>query len=429
MDEKTKMVLVAWVPAVVAMIFMAVMSLSNMTGQRDAIAEFASNYMLTEANTQKSGNAVKQDFSAAWSETFNSQASVTVPMMIGLLIALVVGSLFVVNSLTGGLGKIMDGVRTMCNQTTPLSYRIPTEGTNELEPLANQLNGMLERFETVFRRVRDMSVTLEDTSSTLNSNSDQNVANADHLSENMDTVSTAMAQLQSASGDISSNVQTANSEVSDVNEQGQRLTQEVNSLNDQLENLKNVSTASARDVNDLSKQVDGIFSILETIQGIAEQTNLLALNAAIEAARAGEQGRGFAVVADEVRNLAGKTQQSTEEIQTMIGGLKEGAERSIKAMDNNTQATDTLAESLNDSNSKVLELFQRLRAVNDMNSQIATASEEQAQVIENISKLVEEAKSLADNTSSAARSTGNQASSLNSASTTLNETIQDFNYK
>lgn len=181
-------------------------------------------------------------------------------------------------------------------------------------------------------------------------------------------------------------------------------------------------------MNELSKQVEGIYSILQTIQGIAEQTNLLALNAAIEAARAGEQGRGFAVVADEVRNLAGKTQQSTEEIKNMIESLKQSADHSMKAMTQSSEATDSLSESFKQANEEVLSLFNRLELVNNMNAQIATASEEQTQVISDISQTMVSTKSLSDNTQQSSYSTGEQAAVLIASANKLKEMVADFNF-
>ena len=159
----------------------------------------------------------------------------------------------------------------------------------------------------------------------------------------------------------------------------------IKELNVNLNRLRDYTTASSADISELNTKVEEIDGILRTIQGIAEQTNLLALNAAIEAARAGEQGRGFAVVADEVRTLASKTQNSTEEIATMIYGLREGADRVVDAMSNSESATGDLTGSITNASEQVLGLFGRLHRVNEMNQLMATASEEQSSLITDIS--------------------------------------------
>ena len=297
-----------------------------------------------------------------------------------------------------------------------------------MTPLANQLNTMMERVEHVIIKVRDISNNLHSSAEILRTNAKNNQSNSENLFLNMDSVSVAMTELESASSEIASNVQAAHQEVTDVNSNGQSVSAKIDDLDKQFIMLNDVTSSSANDVNELSTQVEGIYGILQTIQGIAEQTNLLALNAAIEAARAGEQGRGFAVVADEVRNLAGKTQQSTEEIQHMIEGLKKSADRSMNAMTQSSTATQSLSESFKLANEEILTLFNRLELVNNMNAQIATASEEQTQVISSISQTTESAKVLSQNTQRSSSSTGEQAEALIATSNNLKEMVAEFKF-
>mgnify|MGYP006167842175 CR=1 FL=1 len=424
---KTKLVLAATVPALLSTLMVMYLAISDMTAQRDHLAK-ASQEFIANQTGKVSPEAMNAFIQQEWQSIFDAQAAASITGGLLLSVLLVLAALYLVNKITAGIYKLVSGIRTMSSADTPLSFRIPIQGTNDMAPLAHQLNAMMERIEHVIIKMRDISNSVQSSAEILNTNAMNNQQNSENLFVSMDSVSTAMTELEIASSEIASNVQAAHDEVTEVNSSGQSVSAQIQDLDKQFITLNNVTSSSANDVSELSSQVEGIYGILQTIQGIAEQTNLLALNAAIEAARAGEQGRGFAVVADEVRNLAGKTQQSTEEIQHMIEGLKKSADQSMNAMTQSSTATQSLSESFKEANEKILALFNRLELVNNMNAQITTASEEQTQVISNISQTTESAKELSENTKRSSSSTGEQAAALTATANNLKEMIAEFNF-
>ena len=424
---KTKLVLAATVPALLSTLMIIYFAISDMTAQRDHLAKASQDFIANQAG-KVSPEAMNAFIQQEWQSIFDAQAAASITGGLLLSVLLVLAALYLVNKITAGIYKLVSGIRTMSSADTPLSFRIPIQGTNDMAPLAHQLNAMMERIEHVIIKMRDISNSVQSSAEILNTNAMNNQQNSENLFVSMDSVSTAMTELEIASSEIASNVQAAHDEVTEVNSSGQSVSAQIQDLDKQFITLNNVTSSSANDVSELSSQVEGIYGILQTIQGIAEQTNLLALNAAIEAARAGEQGRGFAVVADEVRNLAGKTQQSTEEIQHMIEGLKKSADQSMNAMTQSSTATQSLSESFKEANEKILALFNRLELVNNMNAQITTASEEQTQVISNISQTTESAKELSENTKRSSSSTGEQAAALTATANNLKEMIAEFNF-
>lgn len=423
----TKLILASTIPALLTTVIIISLAVKDMHAQRDKLAE-ASKAFAQQSGANLNPEMMHQFIMQEWQVIYDAQAVIAIPGILVIAGLMIFSALYMVTRITSGLSKLVSGVKKMSREDTPLSFRISTQATNDMTPLALQLNDMMSRVENVILKVKDISHTVHESSGILRQNSESNQNNSEQLHMNMDSVSVAMTELETASSEIATNVQAAHQEVTDVNKSGQSVSAQILDLDKQFISLNDVTSSSANDVSELSTQVEGIYGILQTIQGIAEQTNLLALNAAIEAARAGEQGRGFAVVADEVRNLAGKTQQSTEEIQQMIEGLKKSADRSMNAMTQSSDATQSLSASFKQANEEILALFNRLELVNNMNAQIATASEEQTQVITDISKTTESAKVLSENTQRSSTSTGEQAEALSATSNNLKEMVAEFNF-
>ncbi|WP_175443277.1 methyl-accepting chemotaxis protein [Vibrio sonorensis] len=183
---------------------------------------------------------------------------------------------------------------------------------------------------------------------------------------------------------------------------------------------------SSEKLNEVQQEVTNISSILDVIRGIAEQTNLLALNAAIEAARAGEQGRGFAVVADEVRSLAARTQGSTSEIQTLIEQLQSGTQTTVDSMEEGKVQAQECMLLANDANEALRSITQSITVINDMNLQIANASEEQSTVAEDINQSVVNVKCIAEENAAASEQTRSSSAEIASLAEELNGLVAKF---
>ncbi|GLQ32096.1 methyl-accepting chemotaxis protein [Litoribrevibacter albus] len=214
-----------------------------------------------------------------------------------------------------------------------------------------------------------------------------------------ETVAAAVNEMASAAQEISSNATAAAEAVDEtkaISDMGtQTMQNTVAGINQLAEEIGNAADV----VQKLEQESQNIGTVLNVIQGIAEQTNLLALNAAIEAARAGEQGRGFAVVADEVRTLAQKTQDSTTEIQDIIDNIQKGAQAAVSAMTSGSDRTAASVSQVNEAGSALEKINEQVTRIHDMNIQIAAASEEQTQVIDEISNNVREIADLSVKTS------------------------------
>ena len=332
--------------------------------------------------------------------------------------------IFITRMVTNPIGKIVGCINQLAGGD--LTVRCELSGKTELVRLSESLNTMTGNLHTLVSMLSKISSNIQQTSETVTRSSEKSSHDMMDQSSETDQIVTAIEQLSvtaASVADISSEASITAEKMSKQAKQSQHV---VNSATVSIGKLASDVSNATEVINQLAVETNNIGSVLDVIRGISEQTNLLALNAAIEAARAGEQGRGFAVVADEVRTLASRTHQSTVEIQAMIQSLQTGAQEAVKVMSHGKEQAE---ESVNNGQVAVNELDQTTEAVVDINNynhQIAESSRQQMLVIENISKNVHRISHLTDSTTETATSTAEATRNLNDLAIDLNQAISKF---
>ena len=239
-------------------------------------------------------------------------------------------------------------------------------------------------------------------------------------------VAAAADEMSSTASDIASNAETTRLSAESVNTQTKDVLHHVEMSNEQLENLNALLTDVEKSVTELGGNVDSIHSALGVIQSISEQTNLLALNAAIEAARAGEQGRGFAVVADEVRTLAKRSQDSTVEISGILEKLQASAAKTINDMERSVDQRNKVLEATSNIRSLISSSTESIENLTFLNIQVATAATQQSAVADDIAKNINEIVVLADSVSHSADESSRQIAGLQVQSDLIDKITRKF---
>ncbi|MGK0441135.1 MAG: methyl-accepting chemotaxis protein [Pseudohongiellaceae bacterium] len=295
-----------------------------------------------------------------------------------------------------------------------LTVKININQKDEIGEVATALQHMVNRFNQILGDVRDTSFQIQDSANSLSSNAEITREGVKVQTRETDQVATATTQMTHAIEEVSRNASQAASAANDANREtidgNEVIEQTISSINSLADRIN----ASSEVINRVEIDSSAIGTVLDVIRGIAEQTNLLALNAAIEAARAGEQGRGFAVVADEVRSLAKRTAESTQEIQQMIERLQAGSQEAVKSMSDGTEEMTRTLDRAAKAGESLAAIAKAVELINEMNTQIATATDQQKTVSQEISHNVV-------NISDVAKSSEHSFSEIDQASAQLKD--------
>lgn len=362
---------------------------------------------------------------AAAQKIYDTVFMVFIGIAVAAVAMMVLFGSWVARSISRPLTTLRSAIETT-ERNRDLTVRVDIDQNDEIGNVAHAFQAMVNRFRDILSDVRETSAHLQQSAQQLANNTEQTREGASLQMRETDQVATATTEMTHAIEEVSRNAHQAADAATKANretESGNKVLDEalasINSLANRMDTagtvIKRVETDSA-----------SIGSVLDVIRGIAEQTNLLALNAAIEAARAGEQGRGFAVVADEVRSLAQRTQESTQEIQGMIERLQAGAREAVRSMaDGTDEMQRTMAQAARAGES-LAAIKQAVALINDMNTQIASATEQQMAVSQEISRNVVNISDVAKSSAHSVQQVDKTSRELNDTATRLAGLVNEF---
>jgi methyl-accepting chemotaxis protein len=307
-----------------------------------------------------------------------------------------------------------------------LTKHIEVSGQDEIGKLQQSM-------ATTQQRLREMIAHISDTTAQLSTAADevsvvtaQTSANIQQQQMETDQITTAMTQMNATVREVTSNITNTSTSASEANLQAKSGRSMVLKAVDGVHKLGEQIEYNAKVISEVEKNSENINSVLEVIKSVAEQTNLLALNAAIEAARAGEQGRGFAVVADEVRTLAGRTQDSTTEINQMIENLQANAKNAVEAMEASRQQAKNVVEQAESADTALSAISESVAKIDQMSSQIATAAEEQSTVTEEMSHNIDHINNMATQNATGSQQTSAAGVELSRMASSLQQLVGAF---
>jgi len=358
--------------------------------------------------------------------TTDSMGFVFHVLFLAILVIVVIPSILIGRSIVEPINALRDLMFTISKHHV-LSLRADDKGNDEISQMASEFNVMLEQFSKIISEVNSSVTTLNGTTSSLLSNiNNSNVGMESQLHET-GMVATSMSEMSITIDEIAKNTSDTALKAKETNKSAIDGQAGVNDTIDQIEELSVNLKQSEEQASILVNDSENIGSVLDVIRSIADQTNLLALNAAIEAARAGEQGRGFAVVADEVRTLASRTQESTTEIEAIVHKLQSRTQSMVELIGSCLVKGETSAEKAGAAGVMLEAITEHTRVITDMTNSIAAAIEEQSAVATEVNKHVTSIRSITNQTSESSQENAIMSENLSDQANSLHGTVEMYN--
>ncbi|WP_054202290.1 methyl-accepting chemotaxis protein [Pseudoalteromonas undina] len=374
-------------------------------------------------------NAIEQDMANDELEAQARHSSAYSLMLVITLTGLIAGiviAIFISSRITGALNRLSRRMNDIADGEGDLTVTVDDSSKDETGEVARAFNKFVAKIRTTITSVASETTQVASTSEELSIVSNTTSAAVKKLHDETQQVATAMTQMNATIQDVANSAENAASSASDSNSNAKAGESMVNETVHAVDNLTKEINQSASAIEKLQADSENISTILDVIKGVSEQTNLLALNAAIEAARAGEQGRGFAVVADEVRTLAQRTKESAANIEQMIDKFQSGILTAIEVMTKSQQQTDLVVEKVSKTGETLRTINDYSSAINDMNAQIASAAEQQAVVADEISRNVVNIKQVTEQSSAATEQTSTASNEMAILGNNLLKLVQQF---
>ncbi|MFV7782606.1 methyl-accepting chemotaxis protein [Shewanella marisflavi] len=376
------------------------------------------------ASLNKAIESTSQEVSVKAIEKVDSASYQTLALVLIAIVVAVLVSIAVIRPLKHSLDKVNNALNILASGN--LTHKLDDSGHDEFAELSRNCNRLVDSLRTLIQGILDRSNQLAAAAEETSAITAQTTAGIQEQKNQVDQVATATTQLSSSAMQVSTSADEALNQIRQADEEAQHMRAIADENKRTILALADEVSKAGQVINKVHSDSASIGSILDVIRGIAEQTNLLALNAAIEAARAGEQGRGFAVVADEVRSLASRTQDSTQEIQQMIQVLQQGTQEAVSVMELGRQQANSCVEKTEQANEALESISNAVHFAHDSGTHIANAAQEQNLVSQQVSEKLEHIAAISEETATGADQTAQSSHQVAQLAEELQASVGEF---